>query len=62
MERGWSDPINENYTIELDMDDIDKSQKIIDDHIEEHSLFNEFASGHKDGIVINLRKILNSEE
>lgn len=59
---GWNGEIKENYTVELDIDDLDKSQKIIDEHIEEHSLFCEFFSGHKEGIVINLKEILNIQE
>lgn len=50
---GWDNPIIEDNTINLDINNIIKSQKIINDFIDDNSLCN----GNK-GIKINLKEIL----
>lgn len=59
---GWGNDIKEDNTIYLDIDDLEMSQKKIDIFIENNSLFDEYPSGHKEGIQINLRELLSGEE
>jgi len=53
---GWSGEIKENYTLDLDLDDIETSQEKIDNYIEEHSLYKKYPSGKEEGVVINLKE------
>lgn len=55
---GWGGPIKESNVINLDMDDVDGSQKRIDDYIDNNSLYSEYPSGHTEGIKINLKNLL----
>lgn len=48
---GWNGEIKENNTLELDENDLEKSQKILDGYINEHSL--------EDDIIIKLNEIIN---
>ena len=41
---GWNGPYTEHNVIQLDIYDIEKSQKIIDEYIDEHSLFVTFPN------------------
>lgn len=47
---GWNGKIKENFTIELDEDDLEKSQKILDKYLNDHSL--------EEGIIINLKELI----
>jgi len=52
----------EDYSIDLDIDDIEKSQKIIDEYIDEHSLYRKFPNGEEEGIKgINLKELLDRD-
>ena len=48
---GWNGEIKENYTLELDENDLEKSQKLLDEYINEHNL--------EDGIIIKLNELIN---
>lgn len=56
---GWSGEIKEDNTIDLDIDDLDESQKIIDKYIDDNSLFRTFPNGDEEGIKINLKEIIS---
>ena len=56
---GWGDDIKENYTLELDENDLDKSQKILDEYIDEHSLYEKYANGEEYGVIIKLKELIN---
>jgi hypothetical protein len=55
---GWNGDLKEDYTIELDDSDLEKSQKIIDEYIEHHSLWRVFPNGEQAGIKIDLKTII----
>ena len=48
---GWNGEIKENNTIELDEYDLEKSQKLLDEYLCEHSI--------EDGIIIKLNELIN---
>jgi hypothetical protein len=48
---GWNGEIKENNTIELDEYDLEKSQKLLDEYLYEHSI--------EDGIIIKLNELIN---
>jgi hypothetical protein len=56
---GWNGEIKENYTLELDENDLEKSQKMIDEYINEHSLYQKFHNGEEEGIIIKLNELIN---
>lgn len=56
---GWNGEIKENLTLELDINDLDASQSLLDDYIDEHSLYNKYSNGEEEGIKINLKELLN---
>ncbi len=56
---GWSGDIKENHTLELDENDLEKSQKMIDEYIEEHSLYEKHSNGKEEGIIIKLTELIN---
>jgi len=49
---GWGEPINENYTLELDENDLEKSQILLDEYLDRHSLEEEMK--------INLKELVNN--
>jgi hypothetical protein len=51
---GWNGEIKENNTLELDENDLEKSQKLLDEYINEHSL--------EDGIIIKLNELINLKD
>lgn len=59
---GWVGDDKGDHTLELDIDDLDASQKKLDEYIDEHSLYHEWTSGSTEGIKINLKELLNIEE
>lgn len=50
---GWNGDCNEDYTINLDSDDIEASQKKIDNYLEDNMLKEDFS--------IDLKSILNKD-
>ena len=58
---GWGGEIKENYTIELDENDLEASQKIVDEWISDNSLHTVFPNGKEEGIKINLKQIIDGE-
>lgn len=50
---GWNGPVKEDYTIDLDSDDIETSQNKIDKYLEDNMLEKDFD--------IDLKKILNKD-
>jgi hypothetical protein len=59
---GWNGRSQDNYTLDLDLEDLEGSQQKIDEYIKDHSLFNEYPSGHTEGIEINLVDLLKNIE
>lgn len=55
---GWNGNISENHTLELDEFDLEKSQKLINDYIEDNSLYIKFPNGSEEGIIINLIELI----
>lgn len=55
---GWNGPIKDSRTLELDVDDLEKSQAKIDEYINEHSLYHEYPSGKAEGIKIDLKSLI----
>jgi len=55
---GWGEPIKENYTLELDENDLDSSQEKLNQYIENNSLFREFPNGTTKGIQITLSEVI----
>ena len=55
---GWGGTIKDYIEIDLDIDDIEKSQKIIDEYVDNNNLYHEYPSGHTEGININLKELL----
>jgi hypothetical protein len=56
---GWGGDIKENFTLELDKNDLKKSQKILDEYIYKNSLYQKYANGEEDYIIIKLKELLN---
>lgn len=56
----WAEPITENHTIDLDENDLDESQKILDEYLDNNSLRITYPNKEKDGFHINLKKIINN--
>lgn len=57
---GWAGEINEDNCITLDIDDLEKSQKIVDKFIDDKSLYTKFPSGHEEGVQINLKELIEN--
>jgi hypothetical protein len=57
--KGWGEPIKETYTLDLDIDDIKKSQIKLDEYIDNNSLFNKYHNGVEEGIQIKLTDYFN---
>ena len=55
---GWGSDVKGSYTLELDEDDIEKSQKLLDDYIENNNLYCEHLNGDCEGIQIHLKEIM----
>ena len=57
---GWMGEINETNIIELDRTNIEESQKIINEYIEENSLYITYSSGYEEGIKIFLKDLVKN--
>ena len=57
---GWQGNDKGSYTLDLDSDDLEKSQKKLDAYIDDNSLQREFPNGESEGIFINLNELIES--
>jgi hypothetical protein len=57
---GWNGVIKENHTLELDVNNLDKSQEILNEYIDDNSLYRKFPNGDEEGIVICLNNLFEN--
>jgi hypothetical protein len=57
---GWQGEDTGSHTLNLDVDDLEKSQKRLDAYIDENNLQREFPNGESEGIFIKLNELIET--
>lgn len=57
---GWNGKFNEDYCLILDESDLDKSQKLLDEYIDNNSLYIKYSNGEEEGFIIKLKELIKT--